>query len=73
MHGGPKTVEKAKKHEQAFEAPVFEKGYPSYSAVNGLKEAVEYNTYSEYCASRVKAGLQVIPESFYNSLKEEQK
>src|SRR6056300_917182 len=34
MHGGPKTVEKAKKHEQAFESPVFEKGYPSYEAVN---------------------------------------
>ena len=34
MHGGPKTVEKAKKHEQAFEAPVFEKGYPLYEAVN---------------------------------------
>jgi hypothetical protein len=38
MHGGPKTLEKAKKHEQAFEAPVFEKGYPSYDAVN-RKEA----------------------------------
>ena len=34
MHGGPKTLEKNKKHEQAFEAPVFEKGYPSYDAVN---------------------------------------
>ena len=34
MHGGPETLEKAKKHEQAFEAPVFEKGYPSYDAVN---------------------------------------
>lgn len=56
-----------------MEAPVFEKGYPSYSAVNGLREAVEYDTYAEYCASRSKAGLQVIPESFYNSLKKEQK
>lgn len=54
-----------------MEAPVFEKGYPSYSAVNGLREAVEYDTYAEYCASRSKAGLQVIPESFYNSLKKE--
>lgn len=34
-------MEKEQKHEQAFEAPVFEKGYPSYDAVN-RKEVKEY-------------------------------
>ena len=41
MHGGPKTLDKTKKHEQAFEAPVFEKGYPSYEAVNRKDENPE--------------------------------
>jgi hypothetical protein len=34
MPGELDKVKKAQKHEQAFEAPVYEKGYPSYEAVN---------------------------------------
>jgi len=36
-----------------------------------LKEAVEYETYNEYCAPRFKIGLGVIPESLFNALKKE--
>jgi len=36
-----------------------------------LKEAVEYDTYAEYCASRREVGLSVIPESLFNALKED--
>jgi len=42
MHGGPKTLEKTIKHEEAMVAPVFEKGYPSYEAVN--RKEPDYDT-----------------------------
>lgn len=53
MHGGPKTLEKTKKHEQAMSSPVFEKGYPSYDAVN--RKEPEYDTELEKRAR--EAGL----------------
>lgn len=31
--------------------------------------AVEFATYKEYCADRESKGLQVLPESFWNTLK----
>ena len=34
-----------------------------------LREAKEYATYQDYCASRRDVGLQVIPESLYDILK----
>jgi hypothetical protein len=37
-----------------------------------LKEAVEYETYEEYCAPRREIGLGVIPESLFDALKEEE-
>lgn len=37
-----------------------------------LKEAVEYETYEEYCAPRCETGLGVIPESLFDALKEEE-
>lgn len=37
-----------------------------------LKEAVEYETYAEYCAPRRELGLGVIPESLYNALVEQE-
>ena len=50
-----------------------------YSTVGGsvmsmghLKEAVEYETYEEYCAPRREIGLGVIPESLFDALKEEE-
>lgn len=36
-----------------------------------LKEAVEYESYSEYCAPRFEIGLGVMPESLFNALKKE--
>ena len=36
-----------------------------------LKEAVEYKSYSEYCAPRFEIGLGVMPESLFNALKKE--
>lgn len=41
------------------------------SNMSYLKEAVEYDTYAEYCASRREVGLSVIPESLFNALKED--
>ncbi len=34
MPGEPKQMNKIKQHEYAMSSPVFEKGYPSYEAVN---------------------------------------
>jgi hypothetical protein len=34
MPGELDKVKKAQKHEDAMSSPVFEKGYPSYDAVN---------------------------------------
>ena len=33
-----------------------------------LKEAVEYETYEQYCASRRDVGLGVVPEPLFNTL-----
>ena len=34
-----------------------------------LKEAVEYETYEEYCAPRREIGLGVIPRDLFDALK----
>ena len=39
--------------------------------MRNLKEAIEYETYEEYCAPRRALGLGVIPESLFNALKED--
>ena len=36
-----------------------------------LKEAVEYETYEDYCAPRRTVGLGVIPKSLFDALKED--
>ena len=38
MPGELDKVTKAQKHEDAMSSPVFEKGYPSYEAVNRKEE-----------------------------------
>lgn len=37
-----------------------------------LKEAVEYETYEDYCAPRRTVGLGVIPESLFDALKQQE-
>lgn len=34
--------------------------------------ATAYPTYEAYCEARAKRGLQVLPRSFWNALKEDQ-
>jgi len=40
--------------------------------MNNLKEACKYTTYKEYCNSRKVEGLQVIPESLYIALRNDE-
>jgi len=36
-----------------------------------LKEAVEYETYEEYCAPRREIGLGVIPRELFDAIKKD--
>ena len=38
-----------------------------------LKEAIEYETYEEYCAPRREIGLGVIPKSLFDAIKAQAK
>lgn len=43
------------------------------TTLSQLKEAVDYDSYAEYCASRREVGLSVIPQNLFNELKREKK
>ena len=40
--------------------------------MNNLKPACKYTTYKEYCNSRKVKGLQVIPESLYIAVRNDE-